>query len=189
MSRRATLDFSDRELASEICSGSSVAFEQLMRRYSRLAYKVAYGFLGDVDSAMDVAQTTFLRVHERLDSWRRDGDLKNWIARIAANEALNLVRSRQRHPTTSLEVDVFLQSDEPTQEHRIDAIETREALHRSLSLLNPRQRLAVVLRYFEGMSSRQISTVLECSEGTARNTLVRGMRKLRTALIPSEEAL
>ena len=182
------MDFSDRELAKEICSGSTVAFEQLMRRFSRLAYKVAFGFLGDVDSAMDVTQITFLKVHERLGDWRQEGDLKNWIARIAANESLNLVRSRKRHPTTPLEDDLFLQSD-PTQEQQIDALETREALHRSLESLTPRQRLAVVLRYFQGMSTRQISTALACSEGTARNILFRGLRQLRTTLIASEEVL
>jgi RNA polymerase sigma-70 factor (ECF subfamily) len=186
------LDFSDRELATEICDGSSVAFEQLMRRYSRLAYKVAFGFLGDVDSAMDVTQTTFLKVHERLDSWRQEGDLKNWIARIAANEALNLVRARKRHPTTSLEGplenDLFLQAD-PTQERQLAARDTREALQRSLESLNPRQRLAVVLRYYQGMSTRQISTALECSEGTARNILFRGLHKLRITMIASEEVL
>jgi len=159
-----------------------------MRRYSRLAYKVAYGFLGDVESAMDVTQATFLKVHERLDSWRGEGDLKNWIARIAANESLSLVRSRKRHPTTPLEDDLFLQSD-ATQERGIDALDTREALRRSLESLNPRQRLAVILRYFRDMSPRQISTVLECSEGTARNILFRGLRKLRSELIASEEAL
>jgi RNA polymerase sigma-70 factor (ECF subfamily) len=188
MSRRGQVDFSDRELANEIRSGSSVAFEQLMRRYSRLAYKVAYGFLGDVENAMDVTQTTFLKVHERLDSWRGDGDLKNWIARIAANESLNLVRSQQRQPTGPIEDDLFLQSD-PTQEQGIDAIESRQALHRSLESLNPRQRLAVILRYFRGMSPRQISTVLECSEGQTRNILFRSLRKLRSELIASEEAL
>jgi len=182
------VEFSDRELANEIRSGSNVAFEQLMRRHSRLAYKVAYGFLGNVENAMDVTQTTFLKVYERLGSWRREGDLKNWIARIAANESLNLVRAQHRQQTAPLEDDLFIQSD-PTQEQRIDLRESREALHRSLESLNPRQRLAVILRYFKGMSPSQISTILKCSEGTTRNILFRSLQKLRTALSATEEAL
>ena len=188
MRRRTGLDFSDQALVSEIRSGSSVAFERLMRRYERLVYRVAYGFTRDVTSAMDVTQETFLKVYSRLDSWRGEGDLKNWIARIAANESLNLVRAQKRQPTAPLEDDLFLQTD-PTQEQGINLLDTRETLHRSLETLNPRQRLAVILRYFRGMSPRQISTVLECSEGTTRNILFRSLRKLRSELIATEEAL
>ena len=188
MSREKDLEFSDQELASEIRSGSGVAFERLMRRYERLVYRVAYGFAGNDEQAMDITQETFLKVHARLGSWRHEGQLKNWIARIAANEAMNWKRSRRRHPTESLEENVFLQLD-PPQEERLHARETQEALQRSLSSLNPRQRLAVVLRYFQEMSTREISGVLECTEGTARNILFRGLRKLRSVMAASEEAL
>ena len=60
--------------------------------------------------------------------------------------------------------------------------ERREVLKRSLAQLNPRQRLALVLRYFQGMSSREISEVLQCSDGTVRNLLFRSMKKLREVL-------
>jgi RNA polymerase sigma-70 factor (ECF subfamily) len=182
------LDFTDQELATEIRTGSHVDFERLMRRYGRLVHRVAYGFTKDADSAMDITQDTFLKVHARLGSWRCEGDLKNWIARIAAHEAMNWRRSRQRHPTQALDEDVFLQPDSP-QDERLQERETHDALHRSLSSLNPRQRLAVVLRYFQGMSTREISAVLECTEGTARNILFRSLRKLRSVMAESEEAL
>ena len=178
---------SDQDLVTEIRSGSADAFDRLMRRYRGLVYRVAYGFTGDRESAMDVVQDTFLKVHARLGSWRGDGDLKNWIARIAANEAMNVARSSRRHPTSELDESVFLL---PAPE---DDAETRasqqEALHRSLASLSPRQRLAVVLRYFEGLSSREISAVLACTEGTARNILFRSLEKLRTLMTRSEESL
>jgi len=184
------MEFSDQELVDEIRSGSSVAFERLMRRYRRLVYRIAYGFGGDAESAMDVTQETFLKVHTRLGSWRREGELKNWIARIAAHEALNHDRSRRRHPTTVLDEgeELFLQPDAP-QETLLERREERDMLHRCLSSLSPRQRLAIVLRYFRGMSTREISAALECSEGTARNILFRSLRRLRTNLAESEEAL
>lgn len=188
MSREKDLDFSDARLVDEARSGSGVAFAQLMRRYQRLVYRVAYGFTGDGESAMDITQDTFLKVHSRLDGWRREGDLKNWIARIAANEALNWNRSRRRHPTTELDEDLFLLPEVSPQEELLHERETRDALHRSLSSLNPRHRLAVVLRYFQGMSAREISGVLECSEGTTRNILFRSLRRLRSVMAESEEA-
>jgi RNA polymerase sigma factor (sigma-70 family) len=55
--------------------------------------------------------------------------------------------------------------------------------------LNPRHRLAVVLRYFRGVSTREIAGVLECSEGTTRNILFRSLRKLRSVMTDTEETL
>jgi len=182
------VEFTDQQLADEIRAGSAVAFERLMQRYRRLAYRVAYGFTGDSESAMDVTQETFLKVHARLASWRHEGELKNWIARIAANEALNWNRSRRRHATVELGEELFLLED-PSQERALTERETRDALHRSLASLSPRHRLAVVLRYFQGLSPREISSVLECSEGVARNILCRSLRKLRSSLTQSEETL
>jgi len=182
------MTFTDQQLVTEIRAGSSVAFEQLMARYRRLVYRVAYGFTRNAESAMDVTQDTFLKVHERLESWRHEGELKNWIARIAANEGMNRRRSSQLQPTCELDEDVLLQPD-PSQEEELRDRESRDALHRSLSSLSPRQRLAVVLRYFEGMSTREIAATLECSEGTARNILFRSLRRLRSILAESEEVL
>jgi len=182
------LDFNDQELVSEARAGSSVAFERLMQRYVRLVHRVAFGFTGDAESAMDVVQDTFLKVHARLGSWRGEGEIKNWIARIAANEAMNHRRSHRRHPTCELEDEMFLQPDR-SQEQELLAGETHQALHRSLSSLPPRQRLAVVLRYFQGMSTREISTVLECSDGTARNILFRSLSALRSSLANTEGRL
>jgi RNA polymerase sigma-70 factor (ECF subfamily) len=163
------LDFSDQELVSEIRSGSSVAFERLMRRYERLVYQVAHGFTRDATSAMDVTQETFLKVYSRLGSWRGEGSLKNWIARVAANEGMNWKRSRRRHPTQELDEAVFLEPD-PRQEDPLVQWETHRELHRSLSRLNPRQRLALVLRYFQGMSSREISGALATAANSNRRS-------------------
>jgi len=186
MKRRAGLEFSDQALVNEIRSGSSVAFERLMRRYERLVYRVAYGFTRDATSAMDVTQETFLKVYARLESWRGEGDLKNWIARVAANEGMNWKRSQRRHPTHELDEAVFLKPD-PRQADPIIEREAHDALRRSISTLNPRQQLALVLRYFQGMSTREISGTLECSEGTARNILFRGLAKLRSVMTEHEE--
>lgn len=178
------MTFSDPQLVDEIRAGSGVAFDRLMDRYSRLVYHVAYGYTRDRDAALDVSQDTFVQVHERLGSWRGQGPLRNWITRIAANVAMNRRRGEDRRPTAPLEhEDVFLR-DEPDPETTLRDREAHDELHRTLATLQPRQRLAVVLRYYEGMSAREIADVLECSEGTARNTLFRGMQRLRATLTP-----
>ena len=177
----------DQELLEEIGSGSDLAFDRLMRRYRRLVYRVAYGFTGDRESAMDVVQETFLKVYTRLPSFRGEGKLRNWIVRIAANEALNWKRSSSRHPTSELDESVFSRADARDQAD-LDGRETAGwAVARALAALGPRQRLAIVLRYFGERSTREIASALECSEATARNVLFRALAKLRTLMTESQE--
>lgn len=182
------MEFSDRVLVEEIRAGSGVAFERLMVRYRRLVFRIAYGFSRDTEAAMDVTQETFMKVHASLGDWRGDGELKHWISRIAANLAMNRARGERRRPAEPLD-DERAPDDSPTQETTLQRRETRQALHRSLSTLHPRQRLAVVLRYFESMSVPEIAAALDCSQGTARNILFRGLQRLRTNLTHTMETL
>ena len=182
------MELDDRDRAERIRGGSGAAFEALMKRYQRLGCRIAYGFTGERESALDVSQNVFLKVHSRLASWRAEGELKSWIARIAANEALNWRRREARNqdwvgeeqPQVAL---VWPQEDEVRERER------RELIQRSVEELNPRQRLAIVLRFFHGMSSQEIAEVLHCSDGTARNLLFRSLRKLRDILSPMKEVL
>lgn len=187
MCGRAALEQSDQELVGDIRSGSDVAFDRLMRRYRRLVYRVAYGFTGEQESALDVVQETFLKVHSRLGTFRGEGNLRGWIVRIAANEAMNWNRASARQRTTGLDDSVFLRPD--VREDRLEQASRHRALERSISSLGPRQRLAIVLRYYGEKSTREIASVLECSEGTARNILFRGLEKLRSIMTESEESL
>jgi RNA polymerase sigma-70 factor (ECF subfamily) len=180
------LEFSDEQLVREIRAGSSVAFERLMSRYQRLVYRVAYGFTGERESAMDVTQNTFLKVHTRLSTWRWGGSFRSWITRIAANEAISWNRARRRRPTAELHEDLLF-DPQPAPEERVSELETRERLARALDALNPKQRLAVVLRYFQGMGQAEIAETLDCSEGTARTTVFRGLRRMRAFLAPPTE--
>lgn len=180
------MDFSDQELVSEIRSGSAIAFERLMNRHQNLVYRVAYGYTGDRESALDVTQETFLKVHTRLRSFRGTGEVKSWIVRIATNEARNRGRTERRHPTLALDEASFRDPAPSAEETRVR--ESRErALERSLATLRPRHRLAVVLRYYGNLSPREIAPLLECSEARARNMLFRSLKKLRSVLTENEE--
>lgn len=179
----------DQELLAGIEAGSDLAFDRLMRRYRRLVFRVAYGFTGDRESALDVVQETFLKVHSRLPSFRAEGQLRNWIVRIAANEAMNWNRSSSRFETTALDESVFLRPDSREESDLVMRATAEGALTRSIAALAPRHRLAIVMRYFGERSTREIAAALACSEGTARNVLFRGLAKLRTMMSATEESL
>lgn len=186
MSESMELNFSDQELIGEIHAGSAVAFERLMKRYEKLVYKIAYGLTGQRESALDVTQNVFLRVHSKLPTYRAEGDLRNWILRIASNESRNWNRSRRRIRETGLGDDHAVTAP-PAQEDLFSRRERWALIRDSLATLNPKHRLAVVLRYVEGMPVREIAAVLECSEGVAKNILFRSLKKLRDRLAATVE--
>jgi len=180
------LDLTDAELVGEARGGSTAAFERLVQRYERLVYRVALGCVGDPDSALDVSQNVFLRVHAGLDGWRGEGELRSWIARVALNESMNWSRGERRHRAAGLD-DEPDSGHAPPQEAGLRRLEARQVVRRSLDALNPRQKLAVVLRYFEELPIRDIAAALECSEGVAKNVLFRSLKRMRASMETSTE--
>jgi RNA polymerase sigma factor (sigma-70 family) len=108
--------------------------------------------------------------------------------RIGANEAMNWNRSASRFETKALDESVFLRPDVHEESDPVIRGTTERALSRCLAALGPRHRLAIVMRYFGERSTREIAAALECSEGTARNVLFRGLAKLRTMMSETEES-
>jgi RNA polymerase sigma-70 factor (ECF subfamily) len=150
-----------------------------MRRYERLVFKIAHMYTGSTDTALDITQEVFVKVHRKLDTFRRGGCFRVWLARVAFNETLNWLRRYREHvPVDDLSHERALLSG-AEQERRMMRREEHRELYRRLNKLNRRQRLAVTLRYFEEMPIRELSMVLRCSEGTARNLLFRSLQKMR----------
>jgi RNA polymerase sigma-70 factor (ECF subfamily) len=173
-----TLEFSDGHLVEEVMGGSTVAFERLMTRYERLVFKIAFSCSGQYDSALDILQNVFLKVHRKLAGFRTDGDFKNWIAKIAVNESINWKRSQKRFQADALDESMQVASA-PVQERQVGDRETWEMVKRSMDTLNPANRAALGLRYLEGMSIRDVAVTLDCSEGTVKSLIFRGLKQMR----------
>ena len=180
------MQFSDGELVEEALSGSAVAFEQLMSRYERLVFKIALSCTGQRESAMDVLQNVFLKVHLKLDSFQIEGNFKNWIARITMNESVNWKRSQKRHLADELNETTPVVSP-PIQDDSLQDRETWEMIKRSMGMLKPLYCAAIAMRYFEGMSIREIASALKCREGTVKSMLFRSLQQMKLNMGVSKE--
>jgi RNA polymerase sigma-70 factor, ECF subfamily len=180
------LEFSDGQLVEEALGGSAVAFERLVARYEKLVYKIAFGCFRQRESTLDVLQNVFLKVHTKLASFRTDGDFRNWIARITVNECINWKRSQKRHQAAELDEAMMIASP-AAQEGQIQDRETWEMLHQSMETLKPIYRAAIALRYFEGMSIREVANVLDCSETNMKSILFRSLKQMRQHIGFSKE--
>ncbi len=173
------MDFSDEDLIQGARAGSSGAFETLMRRYERLVFKIAWSYVHQRESALDVSQEVFIKAFRKLHTYRGSGSFKGWLLRIAHRESTNWLRRNRRHRDQEELTADHHASQPPHQEADLLARENQQRLLSELAQLNPRQQLAVSLRYFESMPVRNIATVLETSEGAVKNILFRSLSKLR----------
>jgi RNA polymerase sigma-70 factor (ECF subfamily) len=170
----------DDTLVAESRSGALGAFDQLMLRYQKLVCKVAMNYVKDKQSALDVTQNVFLKVYRNLDSVTAAGMFKPWLLRITYNESINWLRRRKRHEGHDDIADHELAAaPQAEQEARLFRREDQRLLLEGLQSLNPKYRLAVALRYAEGMRIREIASVMECSEGMVKSLLFRGVRRIR----------
>jgi RNA polymerase sigma-70 factor (ECF subfamily) len=174
--------FSDQTLIEDSQRGSPVAFDALMQRYERLVYAVAWAYTRERESALDVTQEVFLKVYRKLGAYRGTGSFRSWLLRIAGRESLNWLRRHRRYRQAEELPEDRAAPDEGAPESGLLRTEGFQRLRAGVDRLPPRQRLAVRLRYFQGLPVREVAAAMGCSEGTGKNLLFRGVQKLREQL-------
>jgi RNA polymerase sigma-70 factor (ECF subfamily) len=161
--------------------GDAGAYKVLVERHMRQAYNLAYSFVSDHAGAEDIAQDAFIRAYRALPSFRGEAEFGTWLFRIVTNLSLNSLRHRKPLADREVAMESFPSSHDGTEDtaHRE---EIRAHMERALHELPTLQRAVVILRHFDGLSTRQVSTILGCSEGTVKTHLFRGLKKLRAKL-------
>jgi RNA polymerase sigma-70 factor, ECF subfamily len=163
-------------------SGDGAALDALVQRNYEAVYEVAFRVLGDTELAADATQDAMVKAVRALGSFRGEASFRTWLLRIAANTA----RSAGRKTTSRREVELVPEThggaggSDPAQ----DAVTRTEAARaaRALQALPEKQRLAVSLRIYQGLSHREIAEVLGSSEGAARVNYHLGIKRLRELL-------
>ncbi len=169
----------DAQLAEQGRAGDSGAFTELVRRNQDAVFNLAWRICGNWHEAADIAQETFIRAYQKLDSYKTQYAFKNWVMSIGANLARNRCRSnsrRQRMEQTLAE----MQDPEPA-----SAPEARdEGLERALGQLPESLRAALVLKHMEGMSYEEVARTLGIGVSAAKMRVARGRDELVRLLEP-----
>jgi RNA polymerase sigma-70 factor (ECF subfamily) len=172
----------EERLIQRAREGGRDAFRCLVERHMKDAYNVAYSFVNDHHGAEEIAQEAFVRVYQAMDSFRGDAEFSTWLYRIVLNLSLNRikqVRRRREH-----EVSISTEDHVAPLEHSesMAGTEMTEHIERALHELPTMQRAVVILRHVDGLSTKQVSRILRCSEGTVKTHLFRGLEKMRKKL-------
>lgn len=158
--------------------GERRALEQLLGRYEKPVYNVAYRMLGNPDDAADAAQAALLKAFEKLDSYKPEYRFFSWIYRIAINESINYGRrSRRQQPLDGNEVAA---TGGPDTEAEAD--DRARGIQEGLMELSEDYRTVIVLRHFSDLSYREIASVLSIPEKTVKSRLYSARQLLKEAL-------
>lgn len=178
-------NFDEAGLIERVLGGDAPAFEELVRRYMRRAFSVAYRVLRQREDAEDVTQEVFMTVLRKIGTFDRSRPFGPWFFRIVVNRALNARKSRELRQMDPIPEGAIAAEESPAA--ALERGEVSERFRRAVESLPERQRLVVCLSDLEEMSSAEIGEILEISDGTVRWHLHQARVALRKALAPLKE--
>jgi RNA polymerase sigma-70 factor, ECF subfamily len=179
--------WTDLEIVERVKAGDTALYEIVMRRYNQRLYRVARAILRDDGEAEDVIQDAYVRAYQHLDQFAGSAPFSTWLTRIAVNEALHRLRSRNRNPQMededSGEGPMNISETSPDPEQGASIAELGHLLEEAVLDLPEQYRVVVMLRDIEGLSTAETAAALELSEENVKVRLHRGHAKARSWLV------
>jgi RNA polymerase sigma-70 factor (ECF subfamily) len=186
------LDETDSGLVERARGGDVRAYEELVRRYQDVAFRLAYTILGSAEEAEDAAQEGFVRAYHALDRFRPGVPPRPWLLTIVANAARTRRATAARRPTLTLHVQAAAThpSDDPAQSPEAVALiaEQRRELLGAVKALRGDDQRVIAYRYFLDLSEAEMAEILGCARGTVKSRLSRALGRLRQQLATSAPA-
>lgn len=175
----------DWDLVQRSLQGDSQAFAELVRRYERLVFRIAGGFLRDRGEVEDVAQDAFLKAYEALAGYRAGAPFGPWIAQITTRTCYDRLRARRRRGEVAWE-DLSLSEQSEARSFAAgrpadDTTAARDLAERALATLPPKDRQALVLSDALGHTAVEVGQMMGCTALAVRLRLHRARRAMRQA--------
>lgn len=184
----------ENQLIQRIAAGNHPAFKTLVDRYQALVINTCYSILGNRQDAEDVAQEVFIKVYQEAKGFRGESKISTWLYRIAVNLSLNLRRKRKWD--RFLDVFAFWKQQEEKAVYHFEAEakarpdrvmeseERKKILNQALDALPERQRVAITLHKYQGLSYQEIAEVLGTSLAAVESLIHRAKLNLQKKLLP-----
>ncbi len=177
-----TAEPTDADLVEEAKNGRKESLDQLVFRHHAAVFRAVYSMLRDEDAAADATQDAFVKAMHALERFRGDASFRTWIIAIAINEVRGQIRKTKRRREEPMDAGRELVSGEQDALHRVTQSDQVARIRVALEALPEKQRLAVSLRIFEGMSFKEVGKAIASSEGAARVNYHHGLKRLREML-------
>ena len=180
----------NQTLIKQLNEGNAKAFEAFVLEFQGLVYNTCYSFLNHREDAEDVAQDVFIYAFKSINSFRGEASLSTWLYKLSMNKSLDFIRAKKRQKRGSgllssmdnEEMSRLNVSDTNQPHAQLEEEEKRQILHAAIDRLPDRQKKAIILSRFEGLSQEQVAEVMETSVSSVESLLVRGKKKLKDLL-------
>ena len=180
---RSVMSSEEDAWVSRARAGDQAAFEAIFQRYERQIYSFAFRMMGNADDAYDLTQECFIKAYRNLEKTNGDLNVSAWLHRIASNSCLDVLRRRKRIrwlPWDNDRHEALLQPSTPDDpELTVVSNETQQDVQAILNQMTPRNRLALLLREFEGLSTEEIGEVMGLSRSAVKSVLFRARAEFR----------
>lgn len=172
-------------------AGDEEAFGELVRHFHARVYAVVYRMVRQAEDAREVAQTTWVKAWQRLDSYKRESKFFTWVYRIAVNTAMDQLRKVSRQREVPLEDEEGREATPAPEwsgslvarpDQAAEQDEVRRVFNEALAVLSPEHRAALVMREVEGRSYREIAELQGCRTGTVMSRLFYARRAIQEKL-------
>ena len=184
----------DQEVVAEARAGRQAAYRELVRRYERPIFSLIYRMVRDRELAEDLAQETFVKALNAVESYRPEFKFSSWIFKIANNVAIDHLRRRELstlsldgspHAATPEAIQATALQLGDRQETALEELEARELggeIEQAIATLRPEYRACILLRHVEGRPYEEIATMLDLPLGTVKTYIHRARNELRQYL-------
>ena len=168
-------------------------FDRLYRDHVDLIYRYAHRLCGETESAKDLVQETFLNAYQGLKDFRGEAKVSTWLYTIASRACIRMRRKRKGEPEHELSIEEFVPTSEGefrlqipmgglSPEEAFQNKELREALDQAIDKLPRKYRMALVLRDMEGLSAKEVGTIMGVNERAVKSRLHRARLFVRREL-------
>jgi RNA polymerase sigma-70 factor (ECF subfamily) len=178
----------DEELVARSMGGDVESFNQLVLRWERPIYALAYRVIGREEDARDVTQEAFLRAYRALPGFKGQAKFSSWLYRITLNLCRDWIRKQKRTPVLQAPegVDVIEMAGEVGPTESVEDLVARnvmgEAVARAMRVLPEEQRTALILKEYQGLTFQEIADMLGCPLSTVKTRLYQGLQVVRREL-------
>ena len=174
----------DHELMEATGRGCSSSFTELVMRHQKRAWTIARRFLGNHVDAEDIVQQAFAKILVAAERYKPTGSFEGYLRVVVSRLCMDFCAKGKGTPAESLG---GLQADGSSMSSKVQRLANRSAVRHALDLLPPRQRLIIVLRYYDGAGYEEIGQALDMTHKAVEGVLARARDKLRKHLAASKK--
>ncbi|MEL6864367.1 MAG: RNA polymerase sigma factor [Bacteroidota bacterium] len=173
-------EISDDQILSLLAQEATYekGFRYLMQKYQERLYWHIRRMVYEHEDANDVIQNTFIKVYRSIHKFQQNSKLYTWLYRIATNESITYINRKKKKVTSSIDDEEYAIAERLSADPYFDGDEVQIRLQQAIHTLPDKQRLVFQMRYFDEMSYKDISAVLDTSVGALKASYHHAVKKV-----------